>query len=203
MDRNICNDGKVNYTNINNYCNYQWYSSERNNTYGPTTIMQELYEGTKDWSNVPDMIMDYVDEANIADIDQGYTSIITKNGVTTITGKPTTKVTTIGTSLQPLKARLAKHSEIKTGICKNSTCPAWLIENMTYYNTSDDKYSINNNNESYQRHIYGYWLLSSGSFSNSKANILIYSGGVVNDNSIYGAAGARPVITVPKGYLEN
>ena len=77
MDRNICNDGTISYTSGNNYCKYKWYSSANNNTYGPTTVMAELYAGTKDWDNVPDMVMNYTDENNGTAEDKGYTSIIT------------------------------------------------------------------------------------------------------------------------------
>ena len=112
MDRNICNDGSITYTSTNNYCRNKWYSSANNNTYGPTTVMAELYAGTKDWDNVPDMIMNYTDENNGTATDKGYTSIITTNGVTTITGKPTTNTTTVGTSAKPLKARIPKESEV-------------------------------------------------------------------------------------------
>ena len=76
MDRNICNDGTISYTSENNYCRYKWYSSANNNTYGPTTVMAELYAGTKDWDNVEDMVMNYTDENNGSAEDKGYTSII-------------------------------------------------------------------------------------------------------------------------------
>ena len=208
MDRNICNDGTIEYTSGNNYCRYKWYSSASNNTYGPTTVMAELYAGTKDWDNVSDMIMNYTDENNGTATDMGYTSIITSNGVTTITGKPTTNTTTVGTSSKPLKARLPKESEVTGAGCTAGagSCPTWLMEYMTYYNVSNDKYSMNNNSEAYQNQIYGYWLLSSFPGNSSRARFVGYYG-YVYGNYTYGATdgnyGARPVITVSTSDLSN
>ena len=206
MDRNICNDGSITYTSTNNYCKYKWYSSAINNTYGPTTVMKELYAGTKDWHNVSDMIMNYTDENNGTATDMGYTSIITSNGVTTITGKPTTKVTTIGTASKSLKARLPKQSEVMGAGCTTvaGSCPIWLMENMTYWNGANDKYSMNNNSEAYQKKIYGYWLLSSSPGSSTYARTVHYIGGVGSrNNTTNGDFGVRPVITVPITDLSN
>ena len=200
MDRNICNDGTISYTSGNNYCRYKWYSASDNNTYGPTTVMAELYAGTKDWDNVEDMVMNYTDENNGSAEDKGYTSIITTNGVTTITGKPTTNTTTVGTSAKPLKARIPKESEVTGAGCSTTSsgsCPTWLMENMTYYNVSNDKYSMNNNSEAYQNQIYGYWLLSSSPGGSYVARDVLSDGFVGNHHyTTYGACGARPVITV-------
>lgn len=210
MDRNICNDGTVNYTSENNYCRYPWYSSARNNTYGPVTAMQELYAGTKDWDNVPAIELNYIDEENTDLEDIGYISLVISEGVATITGKPTTKVTTIGTTLQPLKSRLPKSREITGGGCTigNGSCSVWLMENMKYWNGSNDKYSMNNNTETYQN-ILGYWLLSSYPNKNFGACFVYYYGSI---NYFAGATpswttnnnyGIRPVITVPISDLSN
>ena len=206
MDRNICNDGTISYTSGNNYCRYKWYSSANNNTYGPTTVMAELYAGTKDWDNVEDMVMNYTDENNGSAEDKGYTSIITTNGVTTITGKPTTNTTTVGTSAKPLKARIPKESEVTGAGCTTSSgsCPTWLMENMTYYNVSNDKYSMNNNSEAYQNQIYGYWLLSSYPGNSRDARYVYYNGSVYYYYyTTSGNYGARPVITVSTSDLSS
>ena len=205
MDRNVCNDGSITYTSTNNYCRYSWYSSANNNTYGPTTVMAELYAGTKDWDNVPDMIMNYTDENNGTATNKGYTSIITNNGVTTITGKPTTNTSTVGTASKPLKARLPKQSEVMGAGCTTSkgSCPTWLMGNMTYWNGANDKYSMNNNSEAYQKQIYGYWLLSSDSVNSAYARFVGFYGRVGNYYTAYGIYGARPVITVPISDLSN
>ena len=178
--------------------------SAKNNTYGPTTVMAELYAGTKDWDNVPDMIMNYTDENNGTATDMGYTSIITSNGVTTITGKPTTNTSTVGTASKPLKARLPKESEVKGAGCttSNGSCPTWLMENMTYYNVSNDKYSMNNNSEAYQGQISGYWLLSSRPGDPYGVRYVNY-GGIVANSTPTNDCGARPVITVSTSDLSN
>ena len=207
MDRNVCNDGSITYTSQNNYCRYTWYSSADNNTYGPTTVMAELYAGTKDWDNVSDMIMNYTDENNGTATDMGYTSIITSNGVTTITGKPTTNTTTVGTSSKPLKARLPKESEVMGAGCTGSSgsCPTWLMEYMTYYYASNDKYSMNNNSEAYQNQIYGYWLLSSDSGDSSYARSVSCTGIVYHyyGTSYASGSGVRPVIIVSTSDLSS
>ena len=204
MDRNICNDGTVNYTSTNNYCRYKWYSAV-NNTYGPVTAMQELYAGTKDWNNVPAIELNYTDEANVTAVDMGYTSLVVSNGVGTITGKPINNTTTIGTSLKPLKARLPKQSEVTGAGCTGSkgSCPTWLTENMTYWNGANDRYSMNNNSEAYQNQIYGYWLLSSYPGGSNRAHLVYYDGRVGYLGTTYGDLGARPVITVSTSNLSN
>ena len=205
MDRNICNDGSVNYTSENNYCRYKWYAAENNNTYGPVTAMQELYEGTKDWDNVPTIELNYTDEANGISTNMGYTSLVISNGVGTIIGKPVTKVTTVGTSTKPLKARLPKESEVNGAGCTetNGSCPIWLMENITYTNQVNDKYSMNNNNEVYQNQINGYWLLSSNEGYSTFARSVNHYGRVDTYNTINGTRVARPVITVSTSDLSN
>ena len=205
MDRNICNDGTVNYTEDNNYCRYQWYSKSRINTYGPTTAMQDLYNATKNWDNVPGIELNYIDEANSGVEDKGYTSIITNNGVTTITGKPATKVATVGTTAQPLKTRLPKDSEVIGAGCTGwyGDCPVWLMGNIKYYNISNNKYSINDNDETYQN-ILGYWLLSSGSESYSLVRKVNYDGRINGEfPDCINRFGIRPVITVRISDLSN
>ena len=197
MDRSICNDGTTTYTLSNNYCRYAWYSAAKNNTYGPTTVMAELYNATKNWTNVLDMKMDYTDENNIGSTTYGYTSIITSDGVTTITGKPAGNKTTIGTSAKPLKARLPKESEVTGAGCTTGagSCPVWLIENMKYYNVSNDKYSMNNNTEAYQ-YILGYWLLPSHPSFATSSRVVNYDGYVGSGKTSDANFGIRPVITL-------
>ena len=205
MDRNICNDGSITYTSSNNYCRYKWYAAENNNTYGPVTAIQELYAGTKNWDNVPDMIMNYEDENNKDSTEYGYTSIITSNGETTITGKPTSNIIRVGTSSKPLKARLPIMSEVTSAECTwiNGSCPVWLIENMTYYSEANDKYSMNNNSEAYQN-IQGYWLQPSYPINNITLALTIsYYGRMGNSETTNGRRGLRPVITVPMSDLSN
>ena len=204
MDRNICNDGSITYTSQNNYCRYAWHAGENNNNYGPDTAMTYLYNATKGWSNVPNMELTYTDENN-SGTNFGYTGITTSNGVATITGKPTTNTSTVGTASKPLKARLPKQSEAMGAGCKtvSGSCPTWLMENMTYSNVSNGKYSMNNNSEAYQNQIYGYWLLSSHPGYSTYARGVYYFGSVGFGNTTDGGCGARPVITVSISDLSN
>ena len=167
--------------------------------------MQKLYNATKLWTNVPDMIMNYRDEFNETNLEWGYKSIITENSVTTIVGKPATKVTIIGTLNDPLKARLPNYREISANGCTETTgtCPVWLVENLSYWNGANDKYSINNNSEPYQNTIYGYWLLSSTNNSNLDANRVSCYGNIRSESSSTNYFGVRPVITVTIDYLSN
>ena len=205
MDRNICNDGTVNYTSENNYCSCSWTPNNANN-YGPDSSMTYLYESTKSWINIPDMIMNYRDENNETATDRGYTSIITnlETKLTTITPKQnrTSSKQKFGNLNEPLKARLPMEKELKDAGCKTNdgSCPIWLVTNMTYYNVSNDKYSINNNNEEYQNQIKGYWGLASYPNYSTNGRSITYTGKLFQSGKGYGV---RPVITVPISDLSN
>ena len=205
MDRNICNDGTIKYTLANNYCIYAWHAGEDNNNYGPDTAMINLYNATKNWKNVDDMIMNYSDVGN------GYLSIMTSTSdkVTTIMGKnySTSDNQVFGNTEYPLKARLATFNEILDAGCElsasdestNGSCPIWLMENMKYYNLNNDKYSINNNDESYQN-ILGYCLLSSS--ASSVGARMVGAHGIVGSNYVTANIfGIRPVTTIKEGDL--
>ena len=210
MDRNICEDGTV--ATEQNTCYVKWYDdgdANLNNDkaeFGPITAMTYLYNGTKNWTNVPDMELTYTDENN-SGTNYGYTGITTDNGVATITGKNGASNTTIGTTSQPLKARLPKYSEVSGtdgNHCTDSdgSCPSWLVE---YLNDSagatNDSYYTNNELIS---GIYGYWLLSSSPGLLRYARNVRNSGGVGNlSTSRDGYYGVRPVITVSTSDLSN
>ena len=210
MDRNICEDGGVDYTEQNNYCTYAWHSGEQINNYGPDTAMTILYKATKEWDSVPDMIMDYSDEENQNSDTLGYVGIKTENGVTTITGKQnkTSNEQIIGNFNKPLKSRIAKNREISGAGCtgRAGSCPVWLMGNINYYDVTSsvgiDKYSMNNNSQS---HNSGYWLLASHYDRIMFARAIRFLGNwhsynwlQVNSTDRYGL---RPVITVPEDYL--
>jgi hypothetical protein len=155
------------------------------------------------------MIMNYDDENNVESDDKGYVSIITnlETKVTIITGKQnkTSNNQIFGDLIYPLKSRLPKQNEITEAGCKGNvgSCPNWLMENLKYYAISNDKYAMNNNSETYQK-IQGYWLLSSDLNKSTDARIVECYGRL---NQGYGYTGytnfgARPVITIPKSYLE-
>ena len=207
MDSNICNDGTI--PTSSKPCLYAWHWQtqewdENDNRYGPDIAMTNLYNGTKGWINVPDMIMDYDDENNKTDDTKGYTSIMTDETtkVTTITGKQNKTSTnqTFGNTTEPLKARLPREDEVKpsdNSLCTTSqgSCPMWLVKNLNYWNGANNKYSDNQNNGI--TNIYGYWLLSSNPGDSYRARYVYYNG-IVSRYSTSNASfyGLRPVITV-------
>ena len=60
-----------------NKCLVAWHADTTNNNYEPDTAMTYLYNGTKNWTNVPNMIMNYTDENNSDSDEYGYTNIKT------------------------------------------------------------------------------------------------------------------------------
>ena len=201
MDRNICEDGTV--ATETNKCLVAWHAGADNN-YGPDTAMAYLYNATKNWSNVPNMELTYMDENN-SGTNYGYTGITTSNGEATITGKNGASNTTIGTASAPLKARLPKESEVSGTDGKHCTessgsCPAWLVEYLSDSSTPSSSYYSNNELIS---GIYGYWLLSSDLGNSSSARYVGYYGNVdFNEASRASVNGVRPVITVLKSNLQ-
>ena len=74
--------------------------------------MNYLHKATKDWSNVPNMIMNYEDENIAYDTQQkgtnGYGSIKTTDNITIITSKTNEETGRI----ENLKARLPRYDEV-------------------------------------------------------------------------------------------
>ena len=201
MDKNICEDGTTNYNSSNNYCMVEWHASVNSNSYGPDTAMKTLYNATKNWTNIDAIVIDHPDK-NYDGNNIGYKNIKTNNGETIITGNPESKKTTIGTSTKPLKARFAKENE--TALYCDTTpgsCPFWIVENLTFNNDSAYKYFENNNNKSFQKQIYGYWLLDSSPQNTQNASNVHYDGHLHYTNSTAQGYGIRPVITVPNNIL--
>ena len=212
MDRNICEDGKA--ATEQNTCLVSWHAGEDNNNYGPDTAMTNLYQATKSWTNVPDMIMAYEDENNKG-TDYGYTSITT-NGttkVTTITGKQNKTSTnqTFGNTTEPLKARLPREDEVfkeeqDSNYCNynSASCPTWLVENLdlnsvfSWCSTCQTKYADTQKTAN----IYGYWLLSSIPGVTDFARVVDCNGVVYSYNTSHASHnGLRAVITVSKSDL--
>ena len=211
MDRNICEDGQV--PTSTNKCTLAWYSGTNDTSYGPVTAMTALYNATKNWSNVPDMDLSgsnaYTDEVDLTNQTSNYGKIeTTLNGIK-ITMKDGTEVPGNGNSTptilydngKKLKARLPMLSEVKSSQSKcnlvEGSCEPWLIENLKYWNGSDNKYYIN---EDDTLQISGYWLLATS--SNFNAYIVGYTGLITQTIPSYvGGIGIRPVITVSKSDL--
>lgn len=150
-----------------------WYDVEDNSAYGPVTAMDYLYNATKDWDNVPNIIINYNDEGkNYGSIkSEGYTTIITKNdGTVTATYKN-------------LKSRLPKKNEINKYNSADKSY-AYLYDYLTLYNNIQQN-PIDS--------IGCYWTLSS--MSDSTAWPIRYSSGSLDDKTS-DKNGIRPVITV-------
>ena len=219
MDRNICEDGTDNYDSDNQsrHCNRYWGWSY--NTAGPISIMSSLYIGTKDWTNVPNMNVLYDDKKENEDIgntwEYGYISLEIVDGIGKINGKDGAETEIKLDNNKPIKARLPKLSEMISNdvgchLMKSSndhgSCPVWIVENLSYANVANDKYSINKKNVygSPIHKIEGYWLLSSSSSSLKYARAIVEYGAISGGESGFtNSYGARPVITVPISDLMN
>ena len=222
MNSNICSDGTP--ADKDHQCNYAWHAGTNNNNYGPDTAMTNLYNATKNWTNVPNIDLSgenaYEDENNKTDSAKGYIGITTENGITTITGKNGATNTTIGTEELSLKARLPREDEVtsqdagchvRSSNADYGTCSMWLVENLKYQNVSSyagsgntDKYNeINSNNGI--TNIYGYWLLSSNPGGSYDARDVLCNGSVDHSGSYSysGYVGVRPVITVSLSDISN
>ena len=208
MDRNICNDGTA--ATEQNKCTIAWRSSNADNSNGPVTAMQGLYNATKNWINVLDMNLDYLDEGHIENSNYGYEKIIATQAGIKIIKRDGTELTRSGNQTpvilyedgQSLKARLPKYSEIENYYSDGrhcsiiGKCPAWLVDNLEIYSTY---YSTNTHIQG----IKGYWLLSSDSNNNYGA-LYVYSTGNLGSTHTFVSSdyGVRPVITVPLSDLQ-
>ena len=204
MERNMyydtTNDVGVVATSSNS--NVAWYENEEDHSYGPVTAMTYLHNATKDWDNIPNMIMDYKDE-NIEYTtqqkgDSGYSTIKTLGTKTVINSKSGAETLKI----ENLKARLPRYDEVHgEGKCltydesngQYGSCPLWLVnylEKIEYYSAENGKIDIGG--------ILGYWLLSSSANSADTAwRVGCY--GVVSYNKVIDVDllwGVRPVITI-------
>ena len=161
MDRNIYYDATAGTGSVADATNkglVAWQTSGANAD-GPVTAMDYLYNATKDWSNIPNIEMNYTDEGNTGDY--GYGTIVTTNDVTKITKKDGIAVTVLTDQegYSNLKARLPYKSEISSYDSTNKT-NAYLYD---YLNQSG---TIQTNAI---RGIFGYWILSSRAGSSSDA----------------------------------
>lgn len=206
MDRNIYYSSltdKSSQTTSTNKGLVAWNSESGHSTnaYGPVTVMNYLYNATKDWDNIPNIIMDYADEGNNGSY--GYGDIVTTNGVTKITKKDGTAVTVLTDKegYTNLKARMPYYSEVHgDGKCltyaengnQYGSCPLWLVNylsSISNYSTSNGKIEISG--------INGYWLFSSFDLS-SKHSWYVSNYGVLGTCNVGNAQynGVRPVITL-------
>ena len=204
MERNMYYDEENNISGVadsNNPGFVPWYASSSDPSYGPVTAMIYLHNVTKDWNNVPNMVIDYKDE-NIDPITgqkgttgtTGYGAIKTTGNITVITsntGEETGRI-------ENLKARMPRYDEVAgIGKClsrdeneyKFGSCPIWL-SNYLRKNEYVSGEGLKNIEE-----IIGYWVLSSYA---SKSNFAWYVDyrGLIGDHTVNSDLGVRPVITL-------
>ena len=205
MDRNICGDGTE--STENNKCSVAWAEGDfTEQDVGPITALSTLYEATKNWNNVQDIMFNYSDE-NINSILEkgmglGYKGIKTDkiNKTTSILKEDDTASIVLGSIDSPLKARLPMMSELislgcesyeKTGDLSYGSCKSWLVDNTTYTSSVKDITNING--------ISGYWTLSSNTQKSDSA-WSVSASGIVSFATVRNGydLGIRPVITLSK-----
>lgn len=164
---------------------------------GPVAALEFLHDATKDWVNVPDMIIDH------ADVGQKYNSIKTNNYITTIKGG-NNQVTTIGTAEYPLKARLPIIAELKSNGCRITsdcssnesfnTCPEWLT-NYLYQSHAPHDNPIDG--------IKSYWTLDSIDGEGDYVYAVGFNSDISTCSEFYLSKymGVRPVITILKSQI--
>ena len=114
--------------------------------YGPITAMNFIYNATKDWVNIPDIVINYTSE----EYGEIYSLQTSGNEVNIISGDGN-----VTASYTNLKARLPKIDEVEgEGKCSSAqdswenslgSCPLWLVNYMSeseYYSTSNGKVNI-------------------------------------------------------------
>jgi len=201
MNRNIYYDenndvGKV--ATSDNPGLVAWRIDRNANDIGPVTAMNYLHNATKDWTNIPNILMNYEDEnvnpATGLKGSSGYSGISTIESTTIITNASGAEVL----KLENLKSRLPRYDEIHgEGKClsydensnKYESCPLWLVNYLAEYKPIYANRSAING-------INGYWTLSSG--SNPATAIDVSTTGIINNDSVtyVNIRGVRPVITL-------
>ena len=185
MDRNIYYDataGTGSVADATNKCTVAWQTSGANAD-GPVTAMDYLYNATKDWTNIPNIEMNYTDEGS------KYGTIVTTDGTTKIIKKDGTAVTVLTNQegYSNLKARLPYKSEVSAYDSTNKT-------NAYLYDYLKQSGTIQTNAIS---RIYGYWTLSSYADDSSDAWRVYYDGHVYDDYVGTGSfSGVRAVINL-------
>ena len=186
MDSGISADGKAVKTVEMENITTDWGIEESESVYGPTKALDHLYNATKDWANIININIDYVDEGG------QYGGVKTENNITSIT-KLDGEVTA---SFTNLKSRLPKKIELANLGCNINTksCPLYLYN---YMDSSDNCGGINIDN------IYSQNTMSS---SQSGYCSLVWTGYMHCKNSDahyyqFFDGEVRPVITLQKKLL--
>ena len=199
VDKNI-NNGIYNlvaWVSKDDYGNDIDYGTDGNNDKGPITAMTYLHNATKDWNNIPNIILEYTDDKIVystqEQVQTGYDGINTIQNITTITTKDDKKVK----ELKNLKARMPYYEEINN-VSRNKI---WLID---YLNSAKDEELGIEGRKNGISGISGYWTLSTFPGKSDRARIVAYTGeiGLITVGNANGR-GVRPVITIPKLDIAN
>ena len=247
MDRNIyydstnevglaateTNTGHTAWISSDDYNDNTNYGSCGNNNKGPITAMNYLYNATKDWLYIPNVLINYTDEGNSGSY--GYGAITTTNNLTQITQKDGTLVTVLTDQegYINLKARMPYKNEVDNYDGTNG----YLYDNLhspTCYNefedengdiiqevvacseNYDDVSGVDEVGVDHIDGIYDYWTFSSGYESHTAWYVsdlgLIYHFGNISGNTHYSSpdgeilgyqGGVRPVITISNSLISN
>lgn len=192
LDRNIYYDEETDesgLTDSSHIGSVDWYEPEDSNSYGPVTAMNYLYNATKNWMNIPIIEMNYTDEGNTGSY--GYGSIITTNGITTITKKDGQTITG---SYENLRARLPYKSEVYVFDGTNLWMYNYLSPTTEGIVKGDGLINITG--------INAYWTLSSASTTSNFSHFVDFFG-YVSYHVYSGGIGVRPVISIPKVSTNN
>ena len=167
----------------NTVYNTAWYSSNADNSKGPTTILPALESATAGWTNVNDQTYT-----------MGTTNFNNTNAYTGCTESGcTTNQYTLGQ--RTAKARMITMQEALALGCTTSqqSCPNWMInylnESTNYGGTVNDTTGSRN---------YGYWTMSAASSSSANAWYVRFSGYVGISSTSSTGIGARAVVVVNK-----
>lgn len=183
MERNIYYDSvnDVGLVATSSNANVDWGYDNR---YGPVTAMDYLYNSTKDWNNLPDIEMNYMDEGNIGNY--GYKGIKTTNGLTQIITKDgsISKVLTDKEGYGNLKARMPYLKEVNG---KDPKEYSYLYDYLELCNNIQIN-SIEG--------IKGYWTLSSVDDEPGDALGVECDGSILSNPLGSTNFGVRPVITL-------
>ena len=172
------------------------------NDYGPVDALDYLYNATKDWTNIPNIIVNYDDTISYTNVQStygGYGTIITIDNKTVITMKDKVTVVEVNNGQDgyidlkvrmPYKSEVDDYSEEKNNkfLYDNLACLDFTSEGGPY-NCIDGLTHIDE--------IYGYWTISTDVEYDFNAWFVCYLGkiistGVTNPNEV----GVRPVINL-------
>ena len=190
LDRNIhydVNNDKGVLTNSSKLGFTTWNLSGLNSD-GPVTVIDYLYNATKGWSNVPNIVIDYTDSTS-EDVG-GYGGIKTTGTLTKIIKKDGNSATVLGDKegYENLKTRMPYIEEI---ISYNGV-NLWLYNYLSAHNSIIGEKVVN------IATIYAYWSLNSDNTTTDKIKYIHNGGGTSVIEANKNGRGVRPVITLSK-----